>query len=60
MIIESPYNEETPGAMVHVEVMEVDVAFKVKNIDFLLPSDAVYVKDEKDLMEKLGIQAPEE
>lgn len=60
MIIETPYSEEVPGAMVHLEVSEVDTSIKVKNIDFLLPSDAVYVKDEKELMQKLGIEAPEE
>ncbi len=60
MIIESPYNEEIPGAMVHLEVSEVDTAFKVKSIDFLLPSDAVYVKDEQELRKKLGIPDSEE
>lgn len=60
MVIETPYNEEIPGAMVNEEVSEVDTAFKVKSIDFLLPSDAIYVKDYKELKQKLGIPDSEE
>ncbi|MDX9891091.1 MAG: hypothetical protein RBS29_01175 [Bacteroidales bacterium] len=60
MSIETEYNEEIPGSKVLVEVIEVDKTFKVKSLDFLLPADAEFVKDEKDLMRKLGIEAPEE
>lgn len=60
MSIETSYSEELPGAMVQVEVTEVDKTAKIKTLDFLLPADAEYVKDEKDLMKKLGIEQPEE
>ena len=60
LLIETPYSEEIPEAMIHLEASEVDTSAKIRNIDFLLPADAEYIKDRNELLRKLGIEAPEE
>jgi hypothetical protein len=55
MRIEQEYGEEAPGAILVTEVSSINTVAKIDPIDFLLPSNAEYVKDQKELMQKLGI-----
>jgi hypothetical protein len=53
--IEQEYGEAAPGAFVIQEASIVDTTVKMSDVDFLLPANAEFVKDQEDLMKKLGM-----
>ncbi len=52
--IEQEYGEEAPGAIVVLEASSINTTIKMTEVDFLLPANAEFVKDQEDLMKKLG------
>lgn len=53
--IEQEYGEAAPGAIVIMEASSINTTVKMTEVDFLLPANAEFVKDQDDLMKKLGM-----